>query len=58
VNPTIEMMNARSCTRRAVFGRASRTSARTSTRKYTADFAHEMNRSLVVWLERWQTPEG
>jgi len=27
-------------------------------RKYTADFAHEMNRSVAVWLERWQTPEG
>ena len=25
-------------------------------RKYTADFAHEMNRSVAVWLERWQTP--
>jgi nitroreductase len=25
-------------------------------RKYTAGFAHEMNRSVAVWLERWQTP--
>jgi len=27
-------------------------------RKYAADFAREMNRSVAVWLERWQTPEG
>ena len=26
-------------------------------RDYTADFAHEMNRSVAVWLERWQTPQ-
>ena len=26
-------------------------------RKYAADFTVEMNRSVRVWLERWQTPE-
>ena len=25
-------------------------------RKYAADFTHELNRSVAVWLERWQTP--
>ena len=27
-------------------------------RKFTADFAAEMNRSVAWWLERWETPEG
>jgi nitroreductase len=27
-------------------------------RKYAAGFTHELNRSVAVWLERWQTPEG
>jgi FMN reductase (NADPH)/FMN reductase [NAD(P)H] len=26
-------------------------------RKYAADFTLEMNRSVRVWLERWQTAE-
>ena len=26
-------------------------------RKYAADFTVEMNRSVRVWLERWQTAE-
>ena len=25
-------------------------------RKFTADFTVEMNRSVQVWLDRWQTP--
>jgi FMN reductase (NADPH)/FMN reductase [NAD(P)H] len=25
-------------------------------RKFSADYAREMNRSAAVWLERWQTP--
>ena len=27
-------------------------------RKYAAGFTHELNRSVAVWLERWQTPDG
>ena len=27
-------------------------------RKYAAGFTHELNRSVALWLERWQTAEG